>query len=99
MLFKVYIRKGLLVIRVFLNIKEITVMDHGCVCMFFWFFFWWDWGMNLGLCTCKQVLLNNLSHASSPFWSGYFGDCGGGPMNYLPGLTGPQFERVFFLYG
>jgi hypothetical protein len=37
----------------------------------FFFFFWWDWG--LGLCTCRQALCS-LSHTSSPFCSGNFGD-------------------------
>jgi hypothetical protein len=36
------------------------------------FFLLWDWGLNLGLHT-KQALYH-LSHISSPFFSGYFGD-------------------------
>jgi hypothetical protein len=46
--------------------------------MSFFFFLWWDWGLNLGLCTCKWGAL--LPHNSSPFFSGYFGD--EGLMNY-----------------
>jgi hypothetical protein len=37
------------------------------------FFFWWNWGLNSGLHSCKAGALL-LSHSSSPFCSGYFGD-------------------------
>jgi hypothetical protein len=47
-------------------------------------FLWWDWGVNSGLCTAKQVLYF-LSHLSSLFFAGDFGD--GGHVNLLPGLA------------
>jgi hypothetical protein len=51
--------------------------------LFFSFSFWLDWGLNSGLQLAKQALYL-LSHTSSPFCCGYFGD--GGLVNYLPRL-------------
>jgi hypothetical protein len=52
--------------------------------VFFFFFFLVGWSLNLGLILAKQALYP-MSHTSSPFYSGYFGD--GGLMNCLPRLV------------
>jgi hypothetical protein len=52
------------------------------------FFFWWDWGLNSGFEFAKQVLCH-VSHTSSPFCSGYFGNvisltvCPGWPWTWI----------------
>jgi hypothetical protein len=48
------------------------------------FFFKWDWVWTQSFVLAKQVLYY-LSHTSSPFYSGYFGD--GSLTNYLPRLA------------
>jgi hypothetical protein len=51
------------------------------------FFFWWDGDLNLAFALAKEAPYH-LSHTSSSFYSGYFGDRGGeGLMNFLPRLA------------
>jgi hypothetical protein len=65
-----------------LTIKGFCDMDV----TFPFFSFWWDWGFVLA----KQVLYC-LSHTSSPFCSGYFGD---GLLNYLWGWPQPEILLI-----
>jgi hypothetical protein len=76
-----------------------------CVCVLLWhpsffsfLFFWWDCKLNLGLCACKEVIYH-LSHTSSPFCSGFFGDgeegfswtiCPGWPQTMIPLISAFQ---------
>jgi hypothetical protein len=53
-----------------------------CELLFFIYSFFFFFGGTHCYALAKQALYH-LSHTSSPFFSGYFGD--GGLMNYLPG--------------
>jgi hypothetical protein len=61
----------------------------------YFFLFWWNWGLNSGLHGCKQVCYH-LSHTSSPFSSGYFGDgvsrtiCPGRPQTMILLISASQ---------
>jgi hypothetical protein len=50
------------------------------------FFFLMVLGFELGFALARQELHCCLSHVSSPFYSGYFGD---GGLDFCPGLSEP----------
>jgi hypothetical protein len=54
-----------------LNLRALACVYACCKGMAFW----WYWGLKSGHQTCKHLYL--LSHSTSPFYSGYFGNGGG----------------------
>jgi hypothetical protein len=61
---------------------------------YFILLFWWDWGLSLELHAYKAALYL-LSHTSSSFFFGYFGD--GGPLELFAwaGLELPSYQTQF----
>jgi hypothetical protein len=63
------------------------------------FFFLWDWGLNSGL-TLHSRSFYHLSHTSSPYFSGYFGDgvlqtiCPGWPQTKILPISVLQAARI-----